>query len=563
MQSDHKGDAPLSAREFSLTGEELAGFIRGGVDSVNSLVSTTYGPRGMDKLVQLNGSKNEVVVELTSSGQGVLDAIDRGDGFSHPIAAIFADAVDTMYRDLRDGTTTAVVLTQSLVERGYELLDQGLTPSDLLVGYAFAAEEVGQVYDDLSRPVSYDDTDLLASVARTALRCRFGEIPDERYVDLVVDVVQGLAAESEGSWVDTKQVKLVSSPRTENRLHQGVIVTRWPRGAETSDRSLVDFDWDSQFPEPLADATVAIFDHEIEIESRGTNFGAGSYSGVHIDSPEALQRYHEGYDARRREIAEHVAALGVDVLISQPRVDDDLIDAFEAAGVAVVDKVETPERDIDRLANATGATVVSRIDDLTGSHLGTAGCVFEHRARDEKWTHFTECDGTAYTLSLRTPTEHGADHIVDVVSDVLDVTATAVIDGQALPGAGAAQMTAAAAVREAAAGVGGREALAMSAFGAALEDGVRALARNAGLDPIDEIAGLRHARADGDGDTIGLDVVTGERVDAWEAGIVDPRRVPSQALETARTTAIRLLSTDAFLHPNTSLAQFTPKTEHH
>lgn len=116
----------------------------------------------MDKLVQLNGSKNEVVVELTSSGQGVLDAIDRGDGFSHPVAAILVDAVDTMHRELHDGTTAAIVLTTSLLKRGYELLEQGLAPSGVLVGYALAVEKVGRVYDYLSRPASYEDRDLLA-----------------------------------------------------------------------------------------------------------------------------------------------------------------------------------------------------------------------------------------------------------------------------------------------------------------------------------------------------------------------------------------------------------------
>lgn len=567
MTQNGRIGAPLSTRDFSLTGSELTTFVRGGVDSVDSLVRTTYGPRGMDKLVQLNGSKNEVVVELTSSGRGVLDAIERGDGFSHPITAILVDAVDTMYRDLNDGTTAAVVLTRALVTRGYELLDQGLTPSDLLVGYALAAEAVGRVYDDLSRPVSHDDADLLAQVARTMLTCRFGAAPDERYVDLVVDVVQGLAADTEGAWVDTKQVKIVSSPGATTELCQGVVVTRWPRGAETSERSLVDFDWDLQFPEPLENATIALLDHKIAVESVGTNFGAGSYSGIHLDSADAVQRYHVGYEERKREIAEHVAALGVDVLVSQPRVDDDLVDHFEAVGVAVVDKVETPERDIDRLATATGATVVSRVDDLAAEHLGVAGSVFEYRARDEKWTYFAACDGPAYTLSLRAPTEHGADHLAAVVEDALEVTATAVIDGQVLPGAGAAQMTAAAAVRDAARGLGGREALAMAAFGAALEDSVRVLAANAGLDTIDEIAGLRNVRAADDGAgagaAVGLDVTTGERVNAWEAGIVDPRRVPSQSLETARSTAVRLLTTDAFLHPNVSLGRFTPKTEHH
>jgi chaperonin GroEL (HSP60 family) len=563
MKPDRTDGRPLSTEEFSLTGSELTGFVQGGVDSVASLVSSTYGPRGMDKLVQLNGEKNEVVAELTSSGRGVLDAIERGGGFSHPIAAILVDSVDTMHRDLRDGTTTAVVLTEALLDRGLELIDQGLTPSDVLFGYALAAQEVGRCYDDLARPVTHEDTERLEEIARTMLSGRLGGAPDEAIVGLVVEAVQGLASASDGEWVDTKQVKVLSDPGVETTLHEGVVVTRWPRGAEASDRSLVDFDWESEFPEPESDGTVAIVDSEIEIEDSATNFGAGNYSGVHLETAEAVERYTEGVEARKRALVEHVAGLGVDVLVSQPRVDDDLVALFESAGVSVVDKVETPEADIDRLANATGATVVARPDELTAAHLGTAGTLYEDRTADEKWTHFTDCEGAVYTLLLRTPTERNAEHLTAVVDDALHVTATAIMDGQVLPGAGAAPMSAAAAIRRAVRGVGGREALAMSAFGAALEDTVRTLLENAGLDPLDEIAALRHERSDGEGDAVGIDVRTGEHVDAWAAGIVDPRRVPSQALETARTLSIRLLSTDAFLHPNTSLDQFSPRTEHH
>lgn len=83
------------------------------------------------------------------------------------------------------------------------------------------------------------------------LTCRFGIESDEQYVDLVVDAIQGLAAPTDGDWIDTKQVKVISDPSVAIDLHQGVIVTRWPRGAESSDRSLVDFDWDPQFAEPL------------------------------------------------------------------------------------------------------------------------------------------------------------------------------------------------------------------------------------------------------------------------------------------------------------------------
>lgn len=551
----------MSTAEFSVTGDELARLVGDGVGSVESLVRTTYGPQGLDKMIQLNGEKNEVIVELASSGHAVLDAIERGDGFSHPVAAVVVDAVDTMYRDLRDGTTAAVVLMAALVDRGHDLVDEGLTPADVVVGYALGAQVVGEVFDDLARPVSHEDTDLLECVARTMLTCRLGDGPAAQYAERVVGAVTGVATETDGTWVDTTRVKVISDPGAKTDLHQGVIVTRWPRGAQRYERSLVEFDWRSQFPDPLTDATVAILDDDIEIEEGATNFGAGEYPGVQLDSSEAVERYQEGLKARRRSVATRVADLGVDVLVSQPRVDDEMVTAFEDAGVAVVDKVETPEADIDRLAAATGATVVSRPEDLDESCLGTADRVFEHRATEEKWTRFTGTAGHVYTLTLRTPTEHNADHVESVVEDALDVTATAVIDGQVVPGAGAPQMTAAGAIRDEAAGVGGPEALAMSAFGAALEDSVRVLVANAGLDPIDAITGLRNARADDDGEAVGLDVTSGERVDAWTAGIVDPRRVPSQAIETARTTAVRLLTTDAFLHPNVSLEEFSPETE--
>lgn len=564
MKSDRFNRGPLSTADFSLTGDELRAFVRGGVDSVASMVETTYGPQGLDTLIELDGSKNEVEVVVSSSGSAVLDAVQRGGGFSHPVAAVLVDAVDTMHRDLHDGSTATLVMTRALVDRGYELLDQGLTPTDIHVGYAIAAEEIGKTFDDLARPVSHTDTELLQQVARTTIVPRLGGEANEDYVRLVVEAVQGLAVGSDGAWIDTNQVKIVSDPGAETALHEGVIVTRWPRGAEASDsdRSLVDFDWTPQFPEPREDVTVAIIDSEIDLEDSGTNFGHDDYSGVHLDSAEAVQRYHSGLEARRREMVGRLADLGVDIFGSQVRIADDLIRLFEEAGIEVVDKIETPKADIDRLATATGATVVSNPADVTADNLGTAGRVYDHRATDEKWTHFTECGGGAYTMTIRAPTDHGAKHHVDVVEDALDVTATAVMDGQVLPGAGALQTTAAAALREASYTVGGREALAVSAFGAALEDAVRTLATNGGLDPIDTIAGLRTAHAGEGGDAIGIDVRTGEQVNAWEAGIVEPRRVFSQALETGRTMASQFLSTDAFLHPNTALGEFKPDTEH-
>ncbi|HKJ60134.1 MAG TPA: TCP-1/cpn60 chaperonin family protein [Halobacteriales archaeon] len=561
--ADHEpepGRDSVSPSDYSLQGDDLRAFITHGVNSVVSLVESTYGPRGMDKVVQRE-EKGDVELVVTNSGTRVLDAIERGDGFNHPVSAILVDAVDTMHRDLADGSTAALLLTRALLERGYELLDDGLSPSDVVVGYAMASERTGAVLDRLTRSVEPTDVELLEQVASTALGERIGADRRDRYASMIVEALSGVATASDGGWIDTEDVKVVSGTGARTALHQGVVVSRWPRGAETSERSLVDFDWGLDFPDPVTDVRVAILDRKIDVEETAANFGEGGWSGVQLADMEAVQEYQSGFEARKDRIARDVRDLGVDLLVSQPKMDDDFRRRFEDADVAVLDGVETPEADVDRLATASGATVVSRPDELTEERVGVIGRVCEERMNDEKWTYLTDCEGPAYTIVLRTRTDDDAEYHRRLVEDALEVVATAIVDEQVIPGAGAAQMTIAAELREYATGIGGKEQLAVAEFAGALEDTVRVLARNVGADPIDVVAGLRNARTTG-GESVGFDATTGEAVDAWEAGIVEPRRVLSQAIETGRTTASRFLTTDAFLYPNVVLEEFSPNTEH-
>lgn len=557
------GDRPLTARSsFALRGEELRTYIRQGVDTVRDLVASTYGPGGMDKLVTLEGRGGEMELVLTSAGHEVLDAIERGDGFTHPVAAIVVDAIDTVHRALNDGSTVTTLLTASLLERGFELVEAGLAPRQVVVGYALAAERTGRVLDELARPVTTEDGDRLRQVARTVIGHRVDEAERDRYAALVVEAVGGLSPDESGL-LDTEHLKVVSAANADTTLHRGVVVTRWPRGIDRAERSQSEFDFAPSIATPLIDATVAVLDGEIDVEATATNFGEGGRAGIRLDDVEALTAYREGYHAAVEAVVDHVDDLGVDVLISQPRVDGDLVEALEDRGVEVVDKVETPEADIDRLARATGATVVSRPEDLTTERLGTAGRVVERRTASEKWTCFLECPGPVFTLELRSPTAQAAQLHERVVEAAADAVAIAAMDRQVVPGAGAAQLAVAAALREHATSVEGKEQLAVIAFAEALEETVETLARNAGVDPVDALTALRAAHAEAPGRaTTGLDLATGEPVDAWDAGVVEPRRTLSQALETARTLAAKFLTTDSLLYPRVDLATYDPQTEH-
>lgn len=546
----------------TLQGADLRTYVEDGIDAVRGLVASTYGPDAMDKLVTLEGRGGETELVITSSGHEVLDAIDRGDGFTHPVAAIVVDAIDTQHRTLNDGSTVAALLTASLTERGYDLVEEGLAPRQVVVGYALAANRAGEVLDGLAEPVTLDDVERLREVARTTMGHRLGATVRDRYASLVEEAVRGLGDDGD-DLLDTEDIKVVSSADATTALHRGVVVTRWPRGIDRAERAAREFDWSSAIPRPLTDARVAVIDAAIDVEATATSFGVDGRTGVWFEDAETLTAYRDGYERAIEGLVDHVAALGVDVLVSKPRVDEAVTTAFDRRGVVVIDQVETPEADVGRLARATGATVVSRPDDLTAGRIGTAGRVVERRTGDQKWAAFTGCAGGVFTIELRTPTAQSEHQHGRAVEAAADAVAIAAMDHQVLPGAGAAQLAVAAALRDHAAGVDGKEQLAVRAFADALEDTVRTLAANAGLDPIDTVAALRagHAETPGRG-TAGVDLASGAPVDAWTAGVVEPRRTLSQSMETARTLAARFVTTDAMWYPNVDLGAFEPQTEH-
>jgi len=122
------------------------------------------------------------------------------------------------------------------------------------------------------------------------------------------------------------------------------------------------------------------------------------------------------------------------------------------------------------------------------------------------------------------------------------VVCSAVRCRRILAGAGAPEVEAAKQLREYAVTVGGREQLAIEAFANALEAIPRALAENAGMDPIDVLVELRSAHEKGV--EYGYDVLSGKITDAYSAGLVTPLSVKTQAISSATEAAVMILRID-------------------
>ncbi|KXS43360.1 MAG: thermosome, chaperonin Cpn60/TCP-1, partial [Methanolobus sp. T82-4] len=211
-------------------------------------------------------------------------------------------------------------------------------------------------------------------------------------------------------------------------------------------------------------------------------------------------------------------------------------------GIFAVRRVK--KSDMQKLARATSAKLVTNVDEITADDLGKAELVEEKKIGGDEMTFVTGCENPkAVSILLRGGTEHVIDNIERALNDALRVVGVAIEDEKLVAGGGSPEVEVALRLQEYASTLSGREQLAVKGFAEALEIVPRTLAENAGLDPIDMLMELRAHHEKGQ-KTAGLNVYTGEVIDMWEAGVVEPLRVKTQAVNAAAESAVMILRID-------------------
>jgi chaperonin GroEL (HSP60 family) len=170
--------------------------------------------------------------------------------------------------------------------------------------------------------------------------------------------------------------------------------------------------------------------------------------------------------------------------------------------------------------------------------------VEERKIAGDRMLFIEECDNPhAVSIVVRGGTEHVVDEVERSLHDALKVVASIIEDGKAVTGGGATETELALRLREYSASLKGREQLAVDKFAEAMELIPRTLAENAGLDPIDKLVELKAAHEKGEKNA-GLDVYTGEVVNMWERGVIEPERTKRQSVASAAEAAVMILRID-------------------
>jgi thermosome len=482
---------------------------------VAETVRTTLGPRGMDKM--LVDSMGDVIV--TNDGVTIL----REMQIEHPAAKMIVEVAKTQEEEVGDGTTTAVVLAGEFLKNAEALMEKNIHPTVISKGYRLAAEKSQEILSEIAEPINMDDKQLLKKIASTAMTGKGAESAKELLANLIVNAVMQVAEENGNiSKSDIKVEKKVGSGIEDSELIKGLVI----------EKERVH----SSMPRALEKAKILILDTAMEIKNTEID------AKIQITSPDQMDSFLKQEESMIKTLVEKIRDSGANVVFCQKGIDD--LAQFYLAKEGIYAARRVKKSDIEKLARATGASIITNIDAITKDSLGYAGLVEEIKIGDEEMTYVKECKNPkAVTILVRGGTEHVVAEVERAVNDAIGDSISALKEGKVVAGAGAPEMELSKKLREFSNKLSGREQLAVLAFAEAMEVIPRTLAENAGLDPIDVLTNLK-ASHDKKERFAGINVFTGKTMDSWKSGVIEPLKIKTQAVKSASEVAELILRID-------------------
>ncbi|HUM82129.1 MAG TPA: thermosome subunit alpha, partial [Methanothrix sp.] len=361
--------------------------------AVANAVRSTMGPKGMDKL--LVDSIGDVTI--TNDGVTILKEMD----VQHPAAKMLIEAAKTQDKEVGDGTTTVAVLVGELLKKAEVLLDQKVHPTMIVQGYQMAAEKAIEIAKSMAVDVSENDRALLKKIADTAMTGKLSEAADSKMseyaVELVLNALESYNGKKKFDMDRVNVEKKVGESTLDSQIIEGVVI----------DKEIVH----QNMPRKVENARIALLSTPIESKDTETK------AELQITTSTQFQQFMEHEKARVKEAADKVIASGANVVFTQKGIDDLAQHYLANAGILALRRVI--KKDLDRLARATGASIVTGLDELKPELLGSASLVEEKRIGSGIMTFISGTRNHSATLLLRGGTQQVLNGLERALDDAL------------------------------------------------------------------------------------------------------------------------------------------------
>ena len=332
-----------------------------------------------------------------------------------------------------------------------------------------------ETLDKIAIPIDLKSTDYLKKAAATSMGSKIVAEYKDYLADLAVKAMLAVAEkQADGTYKadvdDVKVEKKTGESLKDTSLINGIVL----------DKEIVH----SGMPKRLEKAKIALLDASLENEKPEMD------AKINIESPDQIEAFLKQEETMLKDMVEKILASGANVVICQKGIDDMAQHFLSRKGVIAIRRAK--KSDMEKLARATGAKIVSNIDALAASDLGYAALVEERRTGDDKMTYIEGCKNPkSVTLLIRGGTQRMTAEAERSIHDALCVVRDLIEEPKIVAGGSAPEMEMASVLKKYAQTVQGREQLAITIFAESLEAIAITLAENAGLDPVDILSELR------------------------------------------------------------------------
>jgi len=485
---------------------------------IADIVRSSLGPRGMDKM--LVDSLGDVTI--TNDGATILKEID----VQHPAAKMLVEISKTTDNEVGDGTTSAVVLAGALLENAESLITQDVHPTVIVDGYKKAAKKAKQYLSEIGENITPNDKNILKKIAKTSMQTKLVRKDSDSLSDLVVNSIVSVAVkDGEKFNVDIDDVKVekkTGGSIKDSTLVKGIVL----------DKEVVH----SGMPKKTNEAKIALINTALEISKTETD------AKININNPQQMKSFLDEENKMLKNMVDKVIGSGATVVLCQKGIDDMAQHYLSKAGIMAVRRVK--ESDMTKLAKATGARIVTNLDDLFEKDLGSSENVEERKIEEDRWVFVEGCrHPKSVTLLLRAGSQRVVDEVERSVHDSIMVVRDVMEFPSIVAGGGSPETYAATKIRNWSKSLEGREQLAAEKFAESLESIPLTLSENAGMDPIDTLTSLRSKQNKGEKWT-GIDVMKGRVTNMKSSDIIEPLAVKNQIVSAATEAACMIIRID-------------------
>jgi len=500
---------------------------------ISEVVKSCLGPRGMDKmLVSAIGD-----VTITNDGATILKEID----VEHPAAKMMVEVAKSVDNEVGDGTTSSVILAGSLLEKAEDLINKHVHPSVIVDGYDAASEQALKLLQKIAVKVDVKNKELLMKIAMTSMYSKLVSEDSPVLSKIVVEAAKQVSEEKSEQEEKEQQHKNgdyrllkvdLDNIKVEKKAGGSIHDTQLIKGI-VLDKEVVH----AGMPKRVENAKIALINSALEIEK--TEMSAE----IRINEPQQMQMFLEEENKMLKSMVDKIKTAGANVIICQKGIDDIVQHYLSKVGILAVRRAK--ESDMYKLSKATGAKLVNNLDDLMEKDLGSADLVEERKIETDKWVFIEGCKNPkAVTIMVRGGSQRVVDEAERSVHDALMVTKDVLEKPQIVAGGGASEAYIANELREWSSSIEGRAQLAVRRFADALDSIPLTLAENAGMDPIDTMAGLRAKQSKGPKWNIGVDVRNLVVADMFKQNVLEPLVVKEQIIKSATEAACMILRVD-------------------